>query len=334
MRLRSQDGFSLIELLLVMVLFIVILSATLSTFEGFTSNTKDSQDRLQAAEQARNGLDTMARQLRNLADREDNQFVIARLSSNDVIFQTRDPEAVWMRYCLDLSSGADAGRIWQGSFKPATATATDVPLTAGMTDAGSCPGSGWTRKQIVAENVVNQIDGRTTMPIFSFACAEQTAGCPAGPADYGKVTWFGAQAAVDTTPRTGPEEMTVSTGVFLRNQNQLPVASFTAENTGSGLTVFNGSESSDHEGRTLRYFWFRGTAPTDAAIRCGATTPTVTVSGTTTTQTLWGSNLMGTGVTLAYRWPSGAANPSQITLITCDPGDAFARADSMWSYTP
>jgi len=39
-------------------------------------------------------------------------------------------------------------------------------------------------------------------------------------------------------------------------------------------------------------------------------------------------------VTLAYRWPVGASNPSLVTLITCDPGDAFARADTMWSYTP
>ena len=334
MRLRDQAGFSLVELLLVMVLFIVILGATLSTFEGFTSNSKDSADRLQAAEQARTGLDTMARQLRNLADREDNQFVIARLSEYDAIFQTRDPEAVWMRYCLDVAAGADKGVVWQAVYKPATATETNVALTAGQTAAESCPGTGWTQTKVVAENVVNTIDGRTGMPLFNYACAEQTVGCPAAPADYGKVTYFGTQAAVDTTPRTGPEEMTVTTGVFLRNQNQLPVASFTAENKGSRETVFNGSESSDYEGRTLRYFWFQGTAPDDAEVRCGATTPTVTTSGTTTTQTLWGSLLIGTGVTVTHRWPSGSANPSLITLIVCDPGDAFARAEKMWSYIP
>ena len=67
-RLRQNEaGFTLVELLLVCVLFIVVLSATLLTFNLFESNGAQEHRRLEQVETARRGLEHFARQARNVA---------------------------------------------------------------------------------------------------------------------------------------------------------------------------------------------------------------------------------------------------------------------------
>ena len=69
-----------------------------------------------------------------------------------------------------------------------------------------------------------------------------------------------AQLVVDTAPGQALGEERVASGVYLRNQNQAPVGSFTVTPiSGSPRTVLlNGSGSSDFEQRTLTYYWFLG----------------------------------------------------------------------------
>lgn len=64
---------------------------------------------------------------------------------------------------------------------------------------------------------------------------------------------------VDTDTVRPPGATRLSTGVFLRNQNRRPTASFNATRTAGGL-VLNGSASGDPEGDPLRYVWCRGAA--------------------------------------------------------------------------
>ena len=80
--------------------------------------------------------------------------------------------------------------------------------------------------------------------------------------------------------------------------------------------------STDFEGRTMSYYWFKQAMPT--SIDCAQ--PTVTGSGGT--RTLWGSNgYLDEGVALTYTFPAADGYGTRdIGLVVCDPGDRFDTA--------
>lgn len=308
-----QAGLVLPELIIVMAVSIVLLGATLATFTNFVSGSNESAKANDTAELARSTLEIEARQLRNLAKRVNNVGVIARVGGDDFVFQTSDPTRTWVRYCLDLSKGVGNGQLWE------------------QTQAGNTPGAGtacpdkstgaWSRTRVVATNIVNKYGGRT-LPLFNYRCVDGTANCLKTLSASDQIIGVGAELLVDTTPGRAPAETQVTTGVYLRNQNQAPVATFTATAVaGAPRTIqLNASSSWDFEGRTLNFFWFRGTMPT--SIDC--TNPKETVSGTNIS--LWGGTFLGRGVVLRYAFPGalGAAGTSQtIGLVACDPGDRY-----------
>jgi hypothetical protein len=80
-----------------------------------------------------------------------------------------------------------------------------------------------------------------------------------GPTDVTKITAIRADLYVDVNPGQSPQAVNLNTGVFLRNQNRVPVASCTTPiYTGTGKQVaLNGSGSQDPEGFSLKeYRWF------------------------------------------------------------------------------
>jgi type II secretory pathway pseudopilin PulG len=313
-RLRDERGVNLVEVLLVMTISVIVLGASVLTFTKTLRHGHTNDRRNQSAEQARRALDIQARQLRNLAQRISNP-VIKKVDGYDFVFQTSDPTRTWVRYCLDASLGAGRGRLWETTWAvPVNNPSADV--TAAMT--ASCPGSGWTAKTIAAENVVNTIGGYDR-PVFSFSCTTGGTACVGDATKYDQIIGVGSQLFVDTTPTIEPGELRVATAVYLRNQNQAPVAKFDVTSAGSRSVILNASGSSDYEGRTLAYYWFKGTIPTAANVKCDQ--PTTSLSGTDTM--LWGGILIGYGVTLTHTFPAadGAAGATkQMALVACDPG--------------
>jgi prepilin-type N-terminal cleavage/methylation domain-containing protein len=320
-RLADERGFSLVELLVVMTLSTGLLGATLMTVDNMLRSEHANDARMDTVEQARNALDVQARQLRNLAKRVSSP-VIDTVSSYDLIFQTSDPSRTWVRYCLDTSTApasTSRGRLWTAELSvPSAATAT--PVTAGM--RGGCPGTGWTTTRIVADYVTNRRGGQDR-PLFEYGCSTGTT-CTSTATTYDRVVDITAQTIVDTTPGKLPSEISVASGVYLRNQNQAPVAVWSnPAATGPRTIVLNGSGSSDFEGRTLNYYWFKTNLPAAADINCAQ--PIVT--GTGALRTLWGAaGFLGEGITLSHTFPLSdgpAGAPVPFALVVCDPGDRY-----------
>jgi type II secretory pathway pseudopilin PulG len=317
---------TLVELLVVIAISIVVLSATLTTFDSFMRADHDNNERNDTAELARNALDLQARQLRNLAKRVASP-VIDSVGPNDLIFQTNDPERTWMRYCLSTSAPASTarGRLWMATLAVPSAT-TPTVVTPAM--RAGCPGSGWTTTGVVADYVTNRRAG-LDRPLFSYTCSSGGS-CTSDPNTYDQVVAITAQTILDTTPDAGPTELPVTSTVYLRNQNQPPVASFQATPSSASRTVtLNASGSTDFEGRTLAYYWFKQQMPATASIDCAHPEPVD--QGSDLPRTLWGAGTVyiGSGITLAHTFPlsDGVAGSSRtIGLVVCDPGDRSPTA--------
>jgi prepilin-type N-terminal cleavage/methylation domain-containing protein len=327
-RTDNQRGFTLIELLLVMTLGIVILGATLTSFTNYYRSQKTSQQLNDTAQVARNSMDLAARQLRNLANQDPSQqtTTIARALPFDLVFQTSDPSRKWVRYCLDTAntggagSSASRGQLWE--METATATAPTAAMMA------SCPGTvatttpapagTWVSKRMVADFVTNRMGG-VDRPVFSYSCswlAPST--CPASSADYTRITNIGAQMYVDVNPGKSPAELRVVSSIFLRNQNEAPIADFSATAGGTRAVILNASSSLDPEGRTLAYDWFlgNGTITLTPEEACAQEIK----------QKANGSTLiyLGQGTTYRYAVPTGIASPMNIQLVVRDPGCLYA----------
>jgi len=318
--LAGEGGFTLVELLVVIALSIGILGATLTTFNGLYQASHDNDARNDTAELARNALDVQARQLRNLAKRVSSP-VIDTLAPYDLVFQTSDPSRTWVRYCLDTSAPAstERGRLWTGELAVGSSSLA-TPVTSAMRTG--CPGSGWSTTRIVADYVTNRRAGQDR-PLFRYACSTGVA-CASNPSAFDQVVNITARTLIDTTPGTGAPELPVVSGVHLRNQNQAPIASFvTSQASTSRTVVLNASASTDFEGRTMSFYWFKQALPAPASIDCARPV----VSGSGSPRTLWGATgFIGEGVTLTHTFAASdgvADTPVNIGLVVCDPGDRF-----------
>jgi prepilin-type N-terminal cleavage/methylation domain-containing protein len=311
---REEHGFTLIELLLVMVLGLLILGATLTSFDTYYRQQKQLATLNDSGQTARNAMDVAARQLRNLANQDPTQqtTTIARALPYDLVFQTSDPSRKWVRYCLDTAACGGQptttarGMVWESE------TATATAPTSGM--MGGCPGTGWVSRRIVSDYVTNR-DGGRDYPVFSYGCtASAPAGCPSGASDYSRITNINAQLYVDPNPGRAPAELRVVSGIFLRNQNEMPHADFTGTAAGTRTVILNASSSSDPEGRTLIYDWFLGNGTVSLTPE-EACAPDIKQKANGTSL-IW----IGQGITYRYSVPAGVTSPMQIQLVARDPG--------------
>jgi type II secretory pathway pseudopilin PulG len=255
-RLRDESGLTLIELQIALVLMLIVIGATLTTFNQSEASWRVNQEQTDALDQNRRAVDTISRQLRNLASPStENPGAVERNQGDDLVFQTvaavkpdgseNDRNITRVRYCLGNPS-AGASTVWR---QEQTWTSPTPPPAAPAGTA--CPDSGWpaiagagSNARAVARNVVNAATGE---PLFTYDSTQPET-----------IYSIGAALLVDVNPGKSPIASRLATTVFLRNQNQEPVASATAVDTGTGhRVVLNGSASVDPEGRSLAlYEWF------------------------------------------------------------------------------
>ena len=305
---RSEAGFTLVELLIAMTIMLVILSATLTTLDGFSKRHRLEESRTDAQEGLRRGMDRLERQLRNLATPAPGVKSISRALGTDVIFQTADPLKRWARYCIDPSD----------ELLPSGRASLWYQVSAGVSNtppaATSCPQTtGWSSTESVGEAVVNARDGLgPSRPLFTYnwpAAAEA-----ADPPDTSAITRIRTELWVDTNPGAKPAEQRLTSGVFLRNQNRAPVPGFTWSANSPGA-ILNASTTTDHEGRRLEYHWYYGASPgVPGGCKPGAEPP---------------ASYLGSGIVLPARFPADTSKPQEplpqnVTLCVVDPGDLTA----------
>jgi type II secretory pathway pseudopilin PulG len=238
---RREDGMSLVEVLLVMTLMLIVLGATLTTFNQFERKARDNQNLNEAQDNARRGLDLMARDLRNLASPTPLlPYAIDRFEPQDMIFQSEGKvkppgsfnaqNTTRVRYCLNTTTNLLYRQIqtWVTAAPPA------VPASA----CGSS--GGWDTTMVVATDVTN-----AARPIFTYNAT-----------DFDKITEVSSQLFVDTTPTRLPAEVDLQSTVFLRNQNRAPTAVFSATSMPAGGIFLNASESEDPEEKSLTFEWW------------------------------------------------------------------------------
>jgi prepilin-type N-terminal cleavage/methylation domain-containing protein len=239
--MRRQDGFTLVEVLIVCVLMLVVLGASLTTFESFQQNVSVNQKQNEAQDGARNAMDLMARDLRNLASpTTDEPLALDLKADQQIVFQSegRDMPAASLnvvntnrvRYCV-----SPTGDLYRQLQTWTTATFPAMPATT------ACPGTGWTTTKLVAQNVVN-----SARPIFYYNAS-----------DVADVTEVSTTLYLDVNPGRPPTESTLQSSVYLRNQNRKPTAVFSlALANGGTALIMNASESTDPEEKPLTFTWY------------------------------------------------------------------------------
>lgn len=255
---RTQEGFSLIELLVAMSIVTVVVMATISAFVSFHKNERVNRLQNESQEEARVTVERLSTQLRNLASPIDNQpKSVEKAEPFDLVFLTVDAvkplgslnarNIKRVRYCVGELVDGKAPLLRQQQ----TWVAPNPPPA--FSTAG-CPNASWGGATVVAGDLVNTAQA-TPVPVFAYS---------PGPAPLDDIDAIRTNLMVDVNPGKSPIAVDLSSRIFLRNQNRVPVASCTAVATGNGnLVALNGSGSADPEGFNLKeYRWYAdGNAP-------------------------------------------------------------------------
>ena len=248
-QLGSEEGFTLVEVLIAAVLMIIVLGATLTALTSFQKNTATNQRQNDGQDEARRTLDLLARDLRNLASPViERPEAVDRNGAQDLIFQSEGRGSVTatpnvrntqrVRFCLD-----PAGRLRRNVQTWESATPPDAPA------ATACPGTGWNSSTVVAQNIVNG-----TRPIFTYNSTVLQ-----------DITEVSATLYVDVNPGQPPAEQVLQTSVYLRNQNRKPTALFSVEVVNNSI-LLNASESTDPEEKAMIYTWKIDDLPDESGI--------------------------------------------------------------------
>jgi type II secretory pathway pseudopilin PulG len=242
--LHTEEGFTLMELLVAVLLLMIAVTATLAGLNGFINATGANFSQNVAQSDARTAVDRMARELRATASPGLPNAPIERAQPDELVFDSVDPAGpsganatavARFRYCLNTTTD----KLWKQI--QSWTTATRPALSASTT----CPDSSFGTQTTVAEYVVN--DG--TAPLRTFSYDSTTA------SDVGAVT---LNVYTDANVNKAPGAQRLKTTVYLRNLNRPPTAGFSATLTGSRHVLLNAGPSTDADGDPLSYQWYDG----------------------------------------------------------------------------
>jgi prepilin-type N-terminal cleavage/methylation domain-containing protein len=248
-RLADERGMTLIELLIASMLMLIISAAALTTLDQFVRMSKNSEHRLDPQDRVRTASRSILHEIRDVAASPERPTIIEEADDYNIVFKSvadggstgeNTMHLQRVRYCLD-SRDRSSATVLQQTQTWDTVTPPAIPSTA------SCPAAAWGGSMVVAEDITNRV-GSQERPLFNYR--RTTAG---------EVQSISVKLFLDSDPKREPPEALAETGVFLRNQNRLPVADFTATPAGIGHVLLNASDSIDPEDQPLEVRWFDGT---------------------------------------------------------------------------
>lgn len=255
--LRSEHGFTLIEMLVALALSTVLFGATVGILEAFQRQNSLDQLRNETQDHARNAIDRLSRQLRNVAAPSAAAAGALEVAEPySLTFQTIDSSTVTpenptnkmrVRYCLDDSTTTNE-ILWLQQKRWGK---DEAPLPTNTT----CPdktGNDWESSTQLVQHVTNRIGGQNR-PVFEYSPASP-------PALVSQITNVESTLFINLRPGSvRPGESQLTTSIALRNENRAPVAAFTAVQLGSTRRiVLNASESLDPDGLAITYTWWDG----------------------------------------------------------------------------
>jgi type II secretory pathway pseudopilin PulG len=268
---REESGIMLLELLLAATLMTLVLGATITSLTTFENTSRINELQNDNQEDIRAAVDQISRELRNhaVATQEAPNGIVS-FNPYDIVFQSvgatkpagsaNTQNITRIRYCLDASKKRNE-KLWSQEQTWTTATPPAVPSTS------SCPDNAWGNQRFLADLITNRFQANNPNT------ARDRSVFTANNANIGQVTRISITLWLDSTPGGGPanapDEAEINSGIFLRNQNQPPVAGFTASVTGSRHIVLNASTSSDPENQSLTYIWKDGSTTLDVAAQTG-----------------------------------------------------------------
>lgn len=249
-RASAEHGFTLIELLVTMAISTVVFGATLSVLDVFQRHNVVDQQRNEVQDNARNAMDQIARQLRNVAaPNAGSAGALLTTKNYSMIFDTIDgtsgyawgenkSQTMMVRYCLN-NSNPENEILWMQVKRWATAAGPETPSPVVCPDLGGF----WDSSRQLVQHVTNRIGGELR-PMFKYsaATAPQTASV--------EVDMF-----LNLTPgHVHPGETQLTSGIGLRNANRPPVPAFTVTRINKFVRL-DASASYDPDGLALTYKW-------------------------------------------------------------------------------
>jgi Tfp pilus assembly protein PilV len=260
--LRGEQGLTLVEVLVAVVMTVVVFGAALTALIAFQHNTTSGILRNEAQDHARNALDRLARGLRSVAAPTAKfSGALEEAVPYSITFQTIDSEktagganatnAMRVRYCLNDSTPTNEV-LWQQVQRWTTA---EAPTLVSSSECPDRTAGRWNGSTQLASNITNRIGGQNRAA-FTYSAGSTP-----------QIVAVESKLYIDLKPGSRPGESELTTATSLRNANRPPIVSFTATKiNGRNRVLLNGSESRDPEGLALTYKWKEGSTvlPTTA----------------------------------------------------------------------
>ena len=262
----NERGFTLIELMIAMTMSLIVFGLIGTSLVAYQKNSARTTRGNDSQDQARIAVDRIVRELRNVASSRATPTLIESAGPYNLVFQTigRNPPASGsanstatqrVRYCLpaDPAPGTASNEVLIVQTQTwTTATAPANPWTS-TSACPSTPGGPVTTARL-AESVTNRYAG-ADRAAFTFDSTTLS-----------QITSVGVNLFVDGDVDQSPEEIQLRSAAFIRNQNQPPVASFTASPTGAGHVLLNAGASSDPDNQQITFKWYRVSGTTRTPI--------------------------------------------------------------------
>lgn len=211
--IRSEEGLTLVELLVSMTVMIAVLGATLSALDAFQGNSQAAQTTNAAQDAARAALTRMTGDLRDATGTGTTAAVLSATPWNLVV-QAPDQATTptpsnpmnldLVRFCLDTTTR----QLWRQS-QPITSPSPNM--------TGNCPDSSWATSAQLAVNVSNGGTNR----VFTYN-AQNPSDVNAPTPALAAINSIRIRLLIDAGYARNGRTRQEATGVYLRNVGQGP----------------------------------------------------------------------------------------------------------------